>query len=296
MDDVVSCIIPSYKRVNMLKRAIDSVLFQTYREIEILVVDDNIPGDEYSIQIEKIVEDYSQENRVILVKQPVHINGAEARNAGIRAAKGNWIAFLDDDDEWLPTKIERQMSALKFNPDCMGVSCYYNTYLDGKIVHSCPPYTTDNLNMKILCRQVAMYMSTLIFRKDKLLEFGAFDNKLRRHQDLQLLAEFTIRNKMLLVPEILVNLHNDSFINRPSLFQFIEVKNQFFKSIESVLCLYSKADQRVIRNAHYYEVVNSAIKSKHFFVALKYITKAGFCLKSIKMLIQRIKEKNYIVY
>lgn len=296
MDNIVSCVIPSYKRADTLKRAIDSVLNQTYKEIEILVVDDNIPGDEYSLKLEKIIGDYSQEDRLVLIKQPYHINGAEARNVGIRAAKGNWIAFLDDDDEWLPTKIEKQLSALKLNPDCMGASCYYNEYVDFKLVHSCPPYTSDNLNMKILCRQVAMYTPTLILRKDKLLEFGAFDNKLRRHQDLQLLTEFTCRNKMLVVPEIFVNVHNDSHINRPSVFQLIEVKKEYFESIKSIFCLYSNADQKLIKNAHYYEIVFSAIKSKHFFVALKFIAKAGFRPKSIKMLIQRSKDKKYIAH
>lgn len=291
---LVSCVIPSYKRADTLRRAVNSVLAQTYRNIEVLVVDDNIQGDEYSISLRKILEEYSNDNRVRLITQPVHINGAEARNAGIRASKGKWIAFLDDDDEWLPTKIEKQMKALESNGDCYGASCFYNEYANGKLVHSCPPYSTENLNLKVLCRQVAMYTPTLILRKDKLMECGAFDNKLKRHQDLQLLAQFTFRNQMLVVPEILVNVHNDSLINRPNVYQFIDIKRQYFESINNVVSSYSPKEQKLIRNVHYYEIAFCGIHTKKYFVAIKYILKAGINMKSFKMLLQRFRDKKYL--
>lgn len=294
MNTKVSCVIPSYKRANTLKRAIDSVLAQTYSNIEVLIVDDNIEGDEYSIALHKIINEYKDNPRVIFVSQPKHINGAEARNAGIRAAHGEWIAFLDDDDEWLPTKIEKQMAALYANPECMGASCYYDEFVNGKLVHSCPPYTTDNLNMKVFCREVAMYTPTLVLRKDKLLEFGAFDNKLQRHQDLQLLVEFTHRNKMLVVQEVLVKVHADSLINRPSLEKFVDVKKKYFKSVDNVFRTYSKSDQHLIKVAHYYEIVFYALKTKNFSVAIKYFIKAGFSFKAVKMLAQRMKDKKYM--
>ena len=86
---LVSCVIPSYKRADTLRRAIDSVLAQTHKELEVLVVDDNIAGDEYSNALRKIIEEYKDDGRVKLVTQPKHINGAEARNAGVRASHGD---------------------------------------------------------------------------------------------------------------------------------------------------------------------------------------------------------------
>lgn len=294
MKTLVSCVIPSYKRTNTLKRAIDSVLVQTYSNMEVLVVDDNIAGDEFSIALHEIIDGYKDDKRVILVTQPKHINGAEARNVGIRAAHGEWIAFLDDDDEWLPTKIEKQMDALQATPECMGASCYYDEFVSCKLVHSCPPYTTENLNMKVFCRQVAIYTPTLLLRKDKLLEFGAFDNSLFRHQDLQLLVEFTFRNKMVVVPEVLVNVYGDSLINRPSLEKFVEVKKKYFESVKNVFSTYSESDQGLIKAAHYYEVVFCALKVKNYKEVVKYIFKAGFRPKAIMMLLQRMKDKKYM--
>ncbi len=120
---LVSVVIPTYKRSTMLTRAIRSVVNQTYKNIEILVVDDNEPGDEYSIAAKDLINNlnYSQ---VRLVTQPKHINGAAARNAGIREAKGEYICFLDDDDLYMPNKIERQLEELsKKSNEVGGVSC-----------------------------------------------------------------------------------------------------------------------------------------------------------------------------
>lgn len=291
---LISCVIPSYKRVDTLRRAIESVLAQTYNNIEVLVVDDNIKGDEYSVALRAIIDEFIEDGRVRLISQPKHINGAEARNAGVRAAKGEWIAFLDDDDEWLPTKIERQLAALERHPECMGVSCLYNQYRDDKLVHSCPPYNTENINFKIFARQVAVFTSTVLLNRDKLLEFGVFNNKLRRHQDLQLLLDFTSRNKITVVTEYLVKLHLDSDINRPSLNNFIEIKKDFFSSVQAIYNKYNKSDKQLIRSAHYYEIVFCALKEKKYIVALKYFIKAGFHPIALKMLKQRFRDRKYI--
>lgn len=293
MNKLVSCVIPSYKRADTLKRAINSVLAQTYKEIEVLVVDDNIAGDEYSVTLHQIIESYNGDPRVILVTQPKHINGAEARNAGVRASHGEYIAFLDDDDEWLPEKIEKQMKALSDNPVCMGVSCLYNEFMNGELVHSCPPYNTENMNMKVFSRQVAVFTSTVLLNKEKLMEFGAFNNKLKRHQDLQLLLDFTSRNKMTVVCEYLVKLHLDSGINRPNLERFIQIKKDFFAAMEPLFNKYSKSEQKLIKSAHCYEIVFSALKAKNIPVALKYVLKAGFRPAAIKMLMQRMKDRKF---
>jgi glycosyltransferase involved in cell wall biosynthesis len=291
---LVSVVIPTYKRNDTLTRAIDSAIGQTYKKLEVLVVDDNNEGDEYSKSLRKIISSYDGCDNLRLITQPKHINGAEARNAGIRAAKGEWIAFLDDDDEWFPTKIEKQMNALSAQPDVMGASCYYNEYIDGKLIHSCPPYNTNNLNFKIFSREISMYTPTLLMRKDRILEFGGFDNELKRHQDIQLLVEFTHRNKMLVVEESLVNVYGDSLMNRPSLDTFIQVKRDFFYSVKSIFNSYSPHEQKLIKFAHYYEVAFCAIKVKNYAVALKYLIKAGLCPVAIKMLVKRFRDKKFI--
>ena len=99
---LVSVIIPTLNRPKLLLRAIDSVLRQTHQEIEVIVVVDR--PDEDTVSAVRSVDD----PRLQLIVNPYSLTAAGARNAGADHGSGEWIAFLDDDDEWLPNKLERQ--------------------------------------------------------------------------------------------------------------------------------------------------------------------------------------------
>lgn len=107
----VSVIIPTYNRATLLPRAIDSVLNQTYRDFELLVIDDgstdHTPG---------IIKQYM--GKLTYIRQN-HRGVAAARNLGIKSSNGKWIAFLDSDDYWLPKKLERQMEFMRAQPDLL---------------------------------------------------------------------------------------------------------------------------------------------------------------------------------
>lgn len=290
---MVSCVIPTYKRSDTLSRAIDSVLAQSYDNLEVLVVDDNERGTKESEAVKKLVGNYT-DNRVKYVDQPKHINGAEARNAGVRASKGEYVAFLDDDDEWHPEKIEKQMAFIQSHPGVDGVSCLYNEYQDGVIFHSCPPYTCEGIHKKIFSREVAVFTSTVLLNKEKLLKSGLFDTNLMRHQDLQLLLDFTKVNKMNVLPEYLVKLHSDSAINRPSLEKLEKIKTMFFDSVSSQLALYSKKEQKEIKAAHYFELAFAAMKEKKIGKFIHYIAKVGLNVKAYRNVMKRFKDRKYI--
>lgn len=105
MKDLISVIITTYKRSNIIERAIKSVLNQTYKNIEIIVVDDNSNFEDEREKTAKIVGKYKN---VIYIQNEKNLGGALARNEGIYKAKGKFIAFLDDDDEYREDKIEKQ--------------------------------------------------------------------------------------------------------------------------------------------------------------------------------------------
>ena len=109
MKDLITIIIPTYKRSEMLDRAINSVLNQTYQNFEILIVDDNNPNTEYRKDTEKFMKRYKDNHKIRYIKMEKNGGGAAARNFGIKNAKGKYIAFLDDDDEYLPEKLEKQL-------------------------------------------------------------------------------------------------------------------------------------------------------------------------------------------
>ena len=106
-------IIPTYKRNTTLERAINSVLNQTIGNLEIIVVDDNDEKSKYRKLNEKLMSKYRNNSKVIYLKHKRNLNGAAARNTGILYSKSKYIAFLDDDDEYLEKKIELQIKLLK---------------------------------------------------------------------------------------------------------------------------------------------------------------------------------------
>ena len=122
MQDLVSVIIPSYKGADKLRRAINSISDQTYQNIEIIVVDDNNPDTAERIQTESVIASLHLPN-LKYIRHPENMNGSAARNTGIRAAKGKYTAFLDDDDIYLPCRVEKSVAALKKRPDSKAVFC-----------------------------------------------------------------------------------------------------------------------------------------------------------------------------
>ncbi len=131
--DKVSIVIPTYKRVEELKRALLSAINQTYKNIEIIVVDDNSNNKEIRSQVEELMKNYPN---VKYIKNKENKGGALSRNEGIKNATGKFISFLDDDDEIYKDKIEKQMNLYKKlnNKNCCMIYCYANRVTDGKIV------------------------------------------------------------------------------------------------------------------------------------------------------------------
>lgn len=110
MDKLVSVIIPTFNRASVLERAIESVLAQTYKNYELIIIDDGSTDN-----TEEVLNKYS-EYKII----KTHNNGVSiARNIALKESNGSWIAFLDSDDEWLPDKLAKQITFIEKDPHCL---------------------------------------------------------------------------------------------------------------------------------------------------------------------------------
>lgn len=107
---LVSVIIPTYNRADFLKLTLESVCNQTYPNIEVIIIDDGTPNDTNLLLCEKF-------EKVKYIKIENSGGPSKPRNVGILEAKGKYIAFVDDDDLWLPNKLEKQVAVLENNPD-----------------------------------------------------------------------------------------------------------------------------------------------------------------------------------
>lgn len=135
MNELISVVISTYKREKELERAIKSVLEQTYKNIEIIVVDDNGLNSEFQIKVNNILNKYKNYKNIKYIINEKNMGGSLSRNIGIENSKGTYIAFLDDDDEYYPLKLEKQFNLFKKsnNKKLALVYCYTDSYDENNV-------------------------------------------------------------------------------------------------------------------------------------------------------------------
>ena len=182
LDSLVSIVIPTYNRARLLSRAIQSVLNQTYSNFELIIVDD-CSND----CTESVVKGF-HDDRIRYIRHEKNQGAATARNNGIMAAKGEYIAFQDSDDEWLPTKLEKQVNAFNSAPSDRGV-VYTSFWLidNGKktLVPSSHVKQTEGKISDELLETNFVSTPTAVVRKECFEKVGMFAN-IPRFQDWEL--------------------------------------------------------------------------------------------------------------
>lgn len=213
MNKLVSVIIPTYNRATIISRAIKSVMLQTYSNYEIIVVDDGS-----SDQTEDIVRKFE---KVKYIKHHINLNGAAARNTGIAHAKGDYIAFLDSDDEWLPEKLEKQIHSLEKIQSNLKIS-YSQLYLfkngfEEGVFPKRGLKDNELIEDYLFVNEGLMQTSTLVGSK-ALFEKVKFDENLIRHQDWDLCLSFANLSdlKYAYLDEPLSIWHGDDNLDRVS--------------------------------------------------------------------------------
>ena len=202
MNALVSVIIPTHNRVGLLPRAIDSVLNQSYQELECIVVDDASTDDS------EIVIAQFDDDRLVYLQHENSRGASAARNTGIAHAQGELIAFLDDDDEWLPDKLEKQVSLLEAAPTQVGmVYCWFDYYDGEDVVESRHPQLRGDIFERTLSSQPIGNASTLLVRRSVIDHVGNFDEALPRGNDGDFIRRVVREYWVDYVPEVLVRVY-----------------------------------------------------------------------------------------
>ena len=129
---MISCVITTYKREpEVLKKAVDSILSQSYKDIEIIVVNDAPEDSELSNRLYKMLSEYDFPINYIVHES--NKGACEARNTGIKNSNGEYIAFLDDDDEWEKEKLEKQLKKILSDHSALVYCDYYYIDKNGKM-------------------------------------------------------------------------------------------------------------------------------------------------------------------
>ena len=274
---LVSVVIPTYRRQTTLKRAIDSVLGQTYSNVEIIVVNDNTPNDEFSLELYDLMKHYEDKENVFLIEQERHINGAAARNVGIHKAKGEYICFLDDDDYYTEEKLINQVMVLEnLDKEYGMVSCLCRMNNNGKLHFAQLPYKDGNVLIPVLSRKIGLGTGAVLIRRTALDDAGYFDENLKRHQDLQLFAGICSKYKIKLIKKYYHNIDISDGQNRPDLQRLIEIKNAYYESIKNILDNLSKNEKALVFKANDLEIASAYRKEGKYFKCIK--TLLGICV------------------
>jgi len=212
----VSVIIPTHNRPAFLRRAIESVLRQTYEDFDIIVVDDASRED-----VQGIINDF-HDSRIRLIRHEVSTGEAGARNTGILNSQGEYIAFLDDDDEWLPEKLALQVTILENNsPKVGGVYTGYMAvnFTEQQVLYRKVPSKRGDIYRDLLKRNVIDTPSTVLIRRACIEKAGLFDGAVFYGIDCDLYLRIAkhFHFEYLEAPLVKYHIHDDRITNNPEI-------------------------------------------------------------------------------
>jgi glycosyltransferase involved in cell wall biosynthesis len=271
---LISVIIPSFKRVSDLERAISSIINQTYINFEVLVIDNNEINSNYETDTRNLITRYNYTN-VKYFKSPQVSNAQVARNFGIKISTGDYICFLDNDDSFLPNKLLIQSNLLDIaSPDVIGVYCGFNIVSLNKIKKSYNYFNSGDLTIDLLLQKFAFCGgSCLMLRNELVKKFDyKFNEFYKSHQDWYFLLDIMKNHKLIPSFEILVNINIDD----SSTFKFneqflIEQKNIFINKILPIIEAKSTDLQNKILQIQYYHLASILVTKRKYRNALKYL-------------------------
>jgi glycosyltransferase involved in cell wall biosynthesis len=287
-------VIPTYNRADVLQRAMDSVLGQTVRDLELVVVDDGSTDD-----TQGVVESYD-DDRVRYVAHETNRGANVARNTGIEAAAGQYVAFLDSDDEWHPRKLEAQLERLHSpGSEWAGAYCDTTTQAEGAsgrfqrrvadlLAAADEERTTEGserLADEILADNVQPAAgSTLVVETGVARSVGGFDEELDRFQDPEFVLRILEEGPLAYVEEPLVIRHDTG---SPSPDDIRAADEQYLaKHAEAV----ERAEARGldVRGAHALVLAKAYLSAGQFGASLHHLIRADVPLRHLPGLLWTI--------
>ena len=201
----VTVAVATYNRAHLVSRAIASVRAQSIQEIQVIVVDDGSTDDTPGV-LARI-----DDPRLGIIRHDTNRGISHARNTAIAAATGEWIAFLDDDNEWLPDYLERQLGLAASHPRADVVYCRARRLDDRTKREMLVPYRmAEGEVFDDLVSGWIPLMSCSLFRRATLVELGGLDEALTASEDRDLFMRLAQRAAFAATPDVLVTRHEHS--------------------------------------------------------------------------------------
>lgn len=274
MDKLVTVIITTYARPDNIVRAIRSVQAQTYKNIEIIVVDDNGLNTQYQKETEDILKEYIANKSILYIPHDVNKNGSAARNTGLRASHGDFINFMDDDDTFMPTKISKQIEVLENHPE--HGACYCNGHILGGRRNNFDQINDKEGNLiadQLSCK-VRFNTTTVLFRRNVIEDLNGWDESFIRHQDWELFVRFYRKYTIGIVygDPLICKYRTPNAITRNP-YKSIEYKEKFLSTFKDDIDRQKEAPD--IYKFQYFQLAHTLIGAKYRKEGMKYVKKAN---------------------
>ncbi|MBR2422298.1 MAG: glycosyltransferase family 2 protein [Oscillospiraceae bacterium] len=262
---LISVIVPTYERSTLLPRALDSIFAQTWPNIEVVVVDDNIPGSSWEAETAAVLVPYRDRPNFVYLKTTGKTGGGAARNFAIRRCTGDYVAFLDDDDRFLPDKLEKQYRFIE-EYDLDG--CYQDVkWVDSneKLVELRSMDYTDDYSTESLLRAHILHSicptAIYMFRRDKLLLTEGFGEVITGQDFYLMLRCIESGMKLRYMPGAYVvqYLHEGARISLGT--NKIKGENNLYALKHRYFHLLTPAQRRYVRFRHYAVLSFASLRS-----------------------------------
>lgn len=285
----VSVIIATYRRDSSLRRAIESVLAQTYSDIELIVIDDNADA-EWNERVSEIVRGYGIKG---YVRNDNNRGSAETRNIGVRAASGEYVTFLDDDDVYLPEKIEKQLGdMLDKDADFSITDLLLYDEREKLVDKRIRTYLTD-FSRDALIKSHMMHnltgTDTIMFKRDYILKVGCFGDIDVGDEFYLMLRAIEGGGRMTYLPrcDVKAYVHEEGGLSSGD--EKEKGENLVYEHKKKYFHLFDKKSIRYIVVRHYMVLTLAAIRKRSFVLAFKYMCKCFFTspVACISVIIER---------
>ena len=292
-DILVSVVIPTYNRPVYLKRCIDSVVDQTHRNLEIIVVDDNDPETDARRKTEQVMRTYAGIDYIIYLRHDHNKNGSAARNTGWRNAHGKYITFIDDDDVMEPTRIEKLTECLE-HLDASWGACYSGYRLLKE--HGDPQISSEKRfgDCYVAALMKTLYIrggSNLFLRKSVVDEVNGYDETFIRNQDLEFLVRVLEKYKLAYVDEVLLTINQEGERPNYSYEKLEGISLHYLSKFKKRIDALNPEDRERVYSVIALERCRGAISKKKYWKGLKILkdnhVKLKYQVKYCKYLIHR---------
>lgn len=289
---IVSIIIPTYGGPKFLARALNSILFQTLENWEVIVVDDNGRGTKNQLETESIVETYLSDSRIHYIVHEINKNGSAARNTGFASSKGSFIALLDDDDEYLPHFLESQVECINQQDESCGlVYCSYSQYVDDKEVRIVQAEKQGNVLYETFMHSFEIPTSSWLIRREAYESLNGFDESFRRHQDWEFLNRLAAKYQIMANSKVCYKRHIGYRNSPKSSDQFIAYRNHYLSKMQHIILTLPPIQQKRVIISNKLDAIIPLLKERKVRRFLKeYLSiKPGYF--GLKFLARRILKR-----